>query len=701
MVNDLSGQVLGPAVLARDIQSLIVAAAPAAPAGPPRQLPPAPACFVNRDQERERLRALLDQPGRRDRPAVAVLCGVGGVGKSSVLSAWAHEVRERFADGQLYADLGALRQDGGVEVSDVLGGFLRALGVPEQWIPPSLAERAALFRSRTADRSMLILLDDVEHSAQITPLLPAASGSAVVATSKWLLEEMAVEGAAVLPIAPLTADAGARLLAAMAGAARVEAEPAAVHALVELCGGLPIALRVAGARLAARPSLRVAALLARLADESARLDELTGMPGGVGGVGGVRAIWDAAYHDLPASAARLYRLLAAHPGPSFTLGAAAALAGQDESVAAADVERLRRANLVDEDEQGRLHLHDLLRLHAREHAAADPDGQRDENAALARCVRWYLVRAEAADRTIMGPRRLRLAPSRPESEAAPFASAQDALAWFDAERVNLVWCVRAAAGREWDALCWQLCEPLWVLFLHRKHYADWLTTHRLAVEAATRLDDACAQARMRCQLSRAYLELDRVDDALAEVSAAREAMAGCDLPALAASVLEFTGKARMAAGEHAAAADLFQRSLAVNESINNTRGVALQLYHLGQTLDLTGRHREAIATLERAAALAEELNDARTGWRVATSLGRARLHAGEVESARAALDAAISAAARRGVAHDAALALEVLAEVCAAAGQPELTRRHLAAAADVYAAAGNPRAELVRARLAT
>ncbi len=371
MRNEVSGQVTGGVVQARDIGVVNVAGAPPAPARVPRQLPATPRGFVNRKAELELLDRLLQEG-----PAVAVVSGLRGVGKSAISRWWAHQSQERFSDGQLYVDLGAVRRRGGTSVSDVLGGFLRALGVHEEWIPAELPERAAMFRSMTAGLRLLVLVDDAEHAAEVTPLCPASAGSAVVVTSHRQLRGLLVEGAAPVRIDPLEEEQGVRLLAGMLGEERVTAERQPARELVRLCGGLPIALRVAAARLIQRRAWSIERLAGELADAERRLDHLTTEGGAI-----VEAVFESAYAALPERAARLYRLLGILPGADFTPAVAGALL-EEEPVPV--LEALLDANLVEEPEEDRYRLHDLARL-TRPGARGGPSPPRRRRR---RCAGW-------------------------------------------------------------------------------------------------------------------------------------------------------------------------------------------------------------------------------------------------------------------------------------------------------------------------
>ncbi len=250
--NGVSSGVAGSVIQAQVIGEVTVTTPTTAPASVPKQLPPTPHEFVNRTHELHRLTRSVEGRTSESRPVVLVLSGMSGVGKTAIGVHWAHKHRDRFEGGQLYADLSAYRHHGGVGVSDVLAAFLRALGVHEQFIPIDLPERAALFRTKTAETRVLIMLDDVGQAAEVRPLIPGSAGSVVLVTSRNRLSGLVMDGAVMVELHPLTPLDSSALVARMLPPEQVDSDPEALHELIRLCAGLPVALRVAGARLVRR-----------------------------------------------------------------------------------------------------------------------------------------------------------------------------------------------------------------------------------------------------------------------------------------------------------------------------------------------------------------------------------------------------------------------------------------------------------------
>jgi tetratricopeptide (TPR) repeat protein len=691
--NVLSGTVHGSVVQARDIANLHVHfARPPMPV--PRQLPPAPTQFVNREVELGRLDRLMKRSRTAGLAPVAVLTGGHGVGKSATGNYWAHTNSERFADGQLYADLGEIRHRGGVSTNDLLGGFLRALGLDDMVIPVDLSERTALFRSRLAGKRMLVLLDDVEHAAQVKPLIPASADCVVLVTSRSPLEELVFDGADVVHVAPLDESSAHALLVAMIGMERVTADPAAVTALARICGGLPVALRVCGAQLAGpRRDKPVSWLAARLADETRRLSRLSRGPGH-----SLQAVFDDAYRGLGTEAANLYRALGLHPGPNATTAVgAAALLWPVEKVSDA-LDELLAARLIEADGE-RFRFHDLLRTHARRTVEREEPGVEQE-AILQNIVTFYIAAAQRMDLAVM-PDRLRMAAPPPAAtEDQPvFSSTAEALKWFDEERANLVAVVRVCHEREWDAQAWQLGEAMWIAYNNHKNFDEAHEVYKLAVEAATRAGDRDVEARMRQQLARGEIDLQNYAAAELELGRAETLADRSSNRLLRASIIEFVGILQFDRGEHDAALEAFERARAACEAIGYARGVVIQEYFLGRVLATMGRPRDAIEHLQRAEALVDRAGDPLTYGRVLIRLGEALSAAGETSAATASLTAAAQIMRRSEVPYYTALALEGLADVRRRERDVVEEAQHLTAALAIYDALGSPRSQAISLRL--
>jgi DNA-binding SARP family transcriptional activator/DNA-binding XRE family transcriptional regulator len=360
-------------------------AAPDPPAGPwgPRQLPAVAAQFSGRARELAVLSTLADQAAKAAGTVViSAICGMAGIGKTALAVYWAHRAAASFPDGQLYADLRGFGESGSPAApGEVLHGFLDALGVRDGQVPAGLDARAALYRSATAGRRMLIVLDNARDEQQVRPLLPSTPGSLVLVTSRHQLAGLsAVEGAHLLTLDVLSASDATALLTDRLGADRAATDPGAVTEIAALCGHLPLALAITAARAAARPMFTPASLAAELRDARGRLSALdTGDP-----EVSIRAVFSWSCVQLTSGSARTFRLLGVHPGPSISLPAVASMAGIARDEAGRHLAELARAHLVTERSPGRYELHDLLRAYAFEQAGAIDGPAGDPDAGQAR-----------------------------------------------------------------------------------------------------------------------------------------------------------------------------------------------------------------------------------------------------------------------------------------------------------------------------
>ena len=377
----------------------------------PRQLPPDVADFTGRELALEWLHARM--PAReRGSTAVVITAAVGkaGVGKTTLAVHAAHQMRTLFPDGQLYVNLRGVEAQA-LDPFDVLGRFLRALGVEGHSIPDDVDERVDLYRSLMADRHALVLLDNAADEAQVRPLLPAGAGNAVLVTSRTRLTGLA--GAEVIDLEVLPPEQAVELLGKIAGEDRIAREPAAAQVLAALCGYLPLALRIAGARLAAKPHWRLQRLAHRLAEQQRRLDELTA------GDLEVRASVGLSYNGLGETEQRAFRLFGLLEVPDFASWMLAALLDVSALEAEQVADHLADAQLLDpigDDATGQLRyrFHDLVRLYARERLAAE-ETSATRRAALERTLQIYFGHAQAA----VGQLRLR-PPELPGATAPTF-----------------------------------------------------------------------------------------------------------------------------------------------------------------------------------------------------------------------------------------------------------------------------------------
>ncbi|MFB9368937.1 hypothetical protein [Kitasatospora albolonga] len=711
VVNSLPGTVHGQLAQVGSVHGGITfnyhsAPPPGAEPRRPDQVPRPPRRFVNREGPLAELDAVLAGGQGAEGCPVGVFSGLPGIGKTAAACQWAHRHQDRFPDGQFFVDFGALGEGAGRDVSEALAMCLRGLGVHDPYLPARLADRAALYRTMSADRRMLVVLDHVSRPAQVTALLPQGDGSAVLATSTWRLGELALDGAALLHLDVLDHSSSLELLAALCGQQRIEAEPEAAAALAGLCGGLPMALRLCAARLTIHRRLSIGSLVGELTDEHSRLGRITVSSGPEERT--MAAALEVVYRDLPATAARIYRTLGLMPNRASDPALVALASGFPVQAVQAALDSLEAASLLTGTEDGRYVMHSLVRLHSRELARTldPPDAER---AVVSRVTGHYRALAVLADLAIRADRLRITVPSEAVGAeglatdpigTGPFGRAgdprQNALDWLEAERGNILAVLKAASTFGFDRQVWQLSEAFTVLFLHHRHLADWRESLELGADAAARDGQPAAEARLRSLLSRPLLDLGRDDEARAQLEAADQLAVESGHLALQASVQEFLGR-YWERHDPARAADAYRASLALNVQAGEGRGAALARYFLSCAQSAGGDYTAALAGLAEARQDLLARGDERMAARALADMGRARARAGDRAAAADNLRQAVTDLRGEGASHYEARALEDLADVL---DTPAEARECLRRALVIYEEAGSPRAVEVLARLA-
>uniref|UniRef100_A0AAU2V8Y0 NB-ARC domain-containing protein n=1 Tax=Streptomyces sp. NBC_00003 TaxID=2903608 RepID=A0AAU2V8Y0_9ACTN len=668
--------------------------------GRPDDVPALRTRFINRTDTLSALDGIL-ATGASEAAHVGVLVVAGppGVGKKATVRQCAHRSRAYFPDGQVYVDFAELRgRAGGADVSAALGMCLRSLGVQEDYLPRTLPEQTRLLRERTGGRRLLFVLDNVDTPAQVRALVPNGPGSAVLVTSSTSLGELAIDGAELMPLAPLGMHSALELLADRCGQEAVDADRASAERLVELCGGLPVALHVVAARLLARRRLTMAALAAELSDENRRLTAMS-----LRGEHPVSAVFDASYRQLEPEAARCYRLLSWIPGRTFETGAVAAALDADQFTTGSLLDALVEASLLEEAGENRFRFHELVRLHARERAAAEePTGS--QQALIERVLAHYLALTAFADRAVRLDR-LRIADltellaDNPDPFAAEDAPAP--LDWLEAERANILAVLRAAGDHGLHARGWQLAEGFTVLFLHRRYVVDWKESLELGAAFASAALEPAAEARLRSLLSRPLMDLGEYDRARTELNTAQACAEVADHTQLRASVLEFLGR-YWDRSDPARAIEVYEESARLNSEAGQARGAAIVTFFLGCAQDAAGDSALALDTLRHAreALLGLADPDVRMAARATAAIGRAHDRLGQRAEAVRALRQAAQALRETGATHYEAQALLELADIAQReGGERVLLRADLSRALEIHEAGGSPLAEEIRARL--
>ncbi|MBP2472195.1 DNA-binding SARP family transcriptional activator [Crossiella equi] len=671
----------------------------------PGQLPPDIADFIGRAEHIAVLRAALTAPDRRATP-ICLISGMSGVGKSTLAVRVAHEVRTGFPDGQLHVDLGAVER-AHLPVAEVLARFLRATGLPTTELPDSAEERLGLFRTRLATRRVLLVLDNVADLAQLNLLTPGAPGCGVLVTSRRRL--LGVPGAVPVELDALCPDEALELLGAVAGQARVVAEPEAARRVVDLGGGLPLAVRTAGTKLVFRPQWTLGQLVERLDDERRRLDELA-----VGDLK-VRPSIALAVRGLPEPARRAFRRLSLLDLPTFpawVLGAALDLPpGEAEAL----LDELLDGYLVDfagvdRAGQARYRIHDLVRLLGRELGEADETAA-DRAALLVRVISGWLTLVRAASAEVLSGA-LPLLPVVEPGWHPPEEAVRAVLGapgeWLETEQLGLTITIEQATEHGLGVHACALATALLSFLTARQQFAEWLRARHVALEAVRRAEDRRAEAALLVGLGHFSYERERFTeacehfeqaihrfeadgerrgvaiarsglatvrgeqghfaDALALLALARPALAEAGDTDGLAYLDNRTARMHLELGEFELALEVGQRVLSAYRAMDHLRGQGWALRNLGLVHRAVGDWRRAAELSEQSLAVFTGTGDRLAAAYAQQALGKALLRQGQTERARLSLDEALATVTELRDEFGQALLLRTLAELCLASG---------------------------------
>lgn len=636
------------AVQARDISGDIhFHPAAQAPAPTPRQLPRDVRGFVNRVADLLALDDALSPASDEDgQGRIVVISGTAGVGKSSLAVHWAHKNRDLFPDGQLHANLHGFDQGPPVAPADVLSRFIEALGVPASMIPADTDARVALFRSMAADKHLLVVLDNAATSEQVRPLLTGAAHCTTLVTSRSRLSALVVRDGAVRVTTDVFAEQDAvKLLTTAFGTQRTDDE-ADIAELAGLCARLPLALRIAAERAAARPMMPLTDLIAELRSESSMWDALSSEDAAEADA--VRSVFAWSYRALSEPASRMFRLLGLHPTSEFAVGAAAALARIQPRAAVRLLDDLAAAHLITQLDRDRFQVHDLLHAYAADQAGeADTD---ESNAlALRRLLDWYVQGAAAVRTTAPYEQAAHHVPvDAADSDVDPplFTDYPSALSWFRSERANLIATVRLAERLGFDRPAWQIPAALSFAYAHNGYFDDWFAITTPGLAAAERDGDAAGRAALLASLGMAcrqshrfaeasehyhaalaiheqredhhgqawlldligFLEHDagRFDAALAAFQGSAKICRTQQLPRFLGYPIEGIGCVRLATGDADGAVEAFQESVELHTAAGDVIGRFHALVSICEAYLEAGRNADA----ERASALAVEAAEA-------------------------------------------------------------------------------------------
>jgi DNA-binding SARP family transcriptional activator/Tfp pilus assembly protein PilF len=698
-------------ILAADPQLAVAPAAEVAPeagagaasaAGPrrplPAQLPHRIPDFTGRDGELGRLDALLAAGTRGTGTSVVItaITGTAGVGKTALAVHWAHQVSERFPDGQLHVNLRGFDPGGAaLDPAEAVRGFLDAFGVAPQQIPASAEAQAALYRSLLAGRRVLVLLDNAADEEQVRPLLPGSAGCLVIVTSRNQLPGLIVtEGAKPVVVDLLTADEARRLLSRRIGEDRVSAETGAADDIIALCARLPLALMLVAARAATHPGFSLAALAAELREAGGSLDAFDNTDQ----ASNVRAVFSWSYRQLSAAGGRLFRLLGLPAGPDIAMAAVTSLAGMPREQVRPALAELTRAHLVTERVPGRFALHDLLRAYATETAAAaDPGDYR--LAARRRLLDHYLHTAYRADELLSRHRDRPFALPGPGPGVTPEnpATAKHALAWFETEHAVLLTILRQATG--FDIHSWQLAWALAPYLGYQGYWRDRRDSQSIALDAARRLQDQLAQALSHRLLGAAFLQLGDYDGARAHLQRALDLFAALGEGAAQADAHRNLAWMLERLGQPAQGLPHAQQALVLFRAAGNETGQARALNAVGWFHGQLGDYRQALDSCQQALDLQRAIDDQMGLAETYDSLGYVHRHLGHRDEAISCYEQAISRFGELGDRYSEAETLVFLGDAHQAFGDPAAARGAWQRALAILEHLGDPGADRVRAKI--
>ncbi|WP_234389020.1 AfsR/SARP family transcriptional regulator [Streptomyces sp. AS58] len=629
------------------------------PSAVPAELPHDTPGFAGRTGELARLHALLPREQERAEANTVVISAIGGaagIGKTALAVRWAHQVRDLFPDGQLYINLHGFdhhRQP--VEPGEALQLLLRSLGLAASEIPANHEAQGRMYRTRLAGRRMLVLLDNAASAEQVRPLLPGSPGCIVVVTSRNRLGDLvAHDGAHALPLDLLQPDEARALLSRALGADRVASDELAVGELIRLCGSLPLALRVAAARLAGDPALRTADLVAEMT-EGSRLEALE--PEGEAD-SPLRTAFSVSYRVLAPGARRLFRLLGLFPGAEFTAEIASGLLDAPLSQARRLLGALAAAHLVEPVTVGRYRFHDLLREYARERGLLE-ETDADRGAALERLLIWYLNATRATAGTWLFPE---LPPSLHPGEHPGMPSAVTSREWLDAERANLLAVINHAAHHGPRPVAWHLTSALFGNFWVHLPRKTWQATAETALDAAEAEGDLFGQAAMHTGLMVVRWERGRAGQAMEHATRVLNIGRELGWTTGEAAGLGLRGFARWSMARLESAYDDFTAGLRMFRENGNRYFDGFGVVGLGMTCWDLGRLSEAASRLEVALSHSAELR----GWNDSMTLqilGRVYWELGRFTDGLQVLGPAVTFDKRAGYRDGRAMMLDTIAKI--------------------------------------
>lgn len=540
-----------------------------------------------------------------------VIEGMPGVGKTALAVHWATVVAQRFPDGAIFIDLRGHSVGTALTQQEALRQLLILMGVPDQQIPEDTGSRVSRYQERLSGRKVLIVLDNAHSASQVDALLPEAPDSLAVITSRYHLQELkSAKFTRIFRLDVMSLDDASALLASIIGESRISCEPGSAKELAEQCGCLPLALRIAAANLSSHPAADIASAVRELEQNHLSALAVYDDPAIA-----VRRAFDLSYQNLPADQQRLFRLLGLIQGRDAAAEACAALLGASLETVQVLLTKLKFANLIEEAEPGRYRLHDLLHEYARERSAAE-DPAYAQQLAVRRLLSWYLATArERGGFLEWNPWGITEHPAKMRLPADP-ADWPGRIAWFEAERENIVAATRQAQAIGTDHLAWELADVLYDFLQLRGYSSDNITVHYLGLAAAQRLGNLHAEARMRQHLAVIERELDRNDAALEQTERVVSLSRQLGDRKSESAALNNLARIEYATGRYFDALSTAHAALRIRQDTNDRMGEAQTLNALAWTERALGRYtdslRDALAALDIRQEIEDRLGEAGT-----------------------------------------------------------------------------------------
>jgi tetratricopeptide (TPR) repeat protein len=697
--NQLSGTVAGPVVQAGVIYGGVHMHEATTPRAVPCQLPATSRGFVNRKRQLAAMtRRLNPAPHGSSNVLISVIDGAAGIGKTALAVRWAHSVRDRFPDGQLYVNLRGFDPAGRPLTSaEALQVLLEGLGVSPDRVPARVESRVALYRSLLSDRRVLVVLDNAVDTPQVELLLPGAASCATVVTSRNRLDGLAVHYRSDrIALDLLTSAESRQLMVRHLGANRLAAEPHAVSELILRCGHLPLALSIMAARAAFNPDFPLRLLAEELRDERRQLDALD-----VGDLAtNIRAVFSWSYRQLAPGIARVFRLLGLHPGPDIGLFAAAAIAGMSEQHARQCLEALARAHLLEQHMPYRYRFHDLLRAYATEQAGEDEPSP-EQQLALRRVLDSYLHSANNASRQLNVHRPpIPVDPPQPDVVVRQFNSYAEAMRWYQEEYQNLMAAIEWTAAHNFDEYAWRLALTFWQYLYLCGRWHEVIATHETALAAALRDDNRPAMAAIHANLGVARTQLGDYEAGAAHF---REALAlyrdAADLYG-EGNALDSLAFVHVQSGDFREAISYCEQALAIYRRTGSRDGEGRALDSLGVAYAGLGQYEQGIGYGMQALELHRQAADRLGQAHALRSLGRCYVQTGHYHQAIAQFRQALILCRDVGDRHDEASNLHDLGMVLHTIGEDDEARKQLEQALAILAEIRHPTAVAVQADLA-